>query len=148
MIGLASTLFIRTPIVRNTTYLQRGEKNFFPYLKFPPHFCQAKWPAHAQAIGPDGTCITKISSINFARPCRRSPRPTDGRATSTPPRHVGQQVTRCKPLFRRVSAPPSQPRETGILGAPLPPRLPPRSAWKRPKRVSQRAFHGAAAAAS
>ena len=44
-------------------------KNFSPCLKFPPHFCQAKWPAHAQPIGPDGTCVTKLSSINFAQPC-------------------------------------------------------------------------------
>ena len=44
-------------------------KKFFPCLKFPPYFCQAKWPAHAQPIGPDGTCVTKLSSINFARPC-------------------------------------------------------------------------------
>ena len=44
-------------------------KKISPCLKFPPHFCQAKWPAHAQPIGPDGTCVTKLSSINFARPC-------------------------------------------------------------------------------
>ena len=49
--------------------LQRGAKIIFPRLKFPPHFCQAKWPAHAQPIGPDGTCVTQLSSINFARPC-------------------------------------------------------------------------------
>ena len=45
-----------------------------PCLKFPPHFCQAKWPAHAQPIGPDGTCVTKLSSINFARPCTMYPK--------------------------------------------------------------------------
>ena len=45
-------------------------KNFSPCLKFPPHFCQAKWPAHAQPIGPDGTCVTQLRSINFARPCK------------------------------------------------------------------------------
>ena len=28
-------------------------KKIFPCLKFPPHFFQAKWPAHAQPIGPD-----------------------------------------------------------------------------------------------
>ena len=44
------------------------QKNF-PCLKFPPHFCQAKWPTHAQPIGPDGTCVTELSSINFAQPC-------------------------------------------------------------------------------
>ena len=34
-------------------------QNFFSLcLKFPPHFCRAKWPAHAQPIGPDGTCVT------------------------------------------------------------------------------------------
>ena len=44
-------------------------KNCFPRLKFPPHFCQAKWPAHAQPIGPDETCVSQLSSINFARPC-------------------------------------------------------------------------------
>ena len=49
--------------------LQRGAKKLSPCLKFPPHFCQAKWPAHAQPIGPDGTCVTQLSSINFARPC-------------------------------------------------------------------------------
>ena len=49
--------------------VQRGAKIFSPCLKFPPHFCQAKWPAHAQPIGPDGTCVTQLSSINFARPC-------------------------------------------------------------------------------
>ena len=41
---------------------------------FPPFWNSrlisgAKWPAHAQPIGPDGTCVTKLSSINFARPC-------------------------------------------------------------------------------
>ena len=40
-----------------------------PCLKFPPQFCLAKWPAPAQPIGPDGTCVTQLSSINFARPC-------------------------------------------------------------------------------
>ena len=49
--------------------LQRGAKKVSPCLKFPPHFCQAKWPAPAQPIGPDGTCVTQLSSINFARPC-------------------------------------------------------------------------------
>ena len=49
--------------------VQRGAKKVSPCLKFPPHFCQAKWPAHAQPIGPDGTCVTQLSSINFARPC-------------------------------------------------------------------------------
>ena len=49
--------------------VQRGAKKFSPCLKFLPHFCQAKWPARAQPIGPDGTCVTKLSSINFARPC-------------------------------------------------------------------------------
>ena len=52
-------------------YLQRGAKKISPCLKFLPHFCQAKWPAHAQPIGPNGTWVTKLSSINFARPCTR-----------------------------------------------------------------------------
>ena len=45
------------------------QKKNSPCLKFPPHFCQAKWTAHAQPIGPDRTCVTQLSSINFARPC-------------------------------------------------------------------------------
>ena len=47
----------------------RGAKKISPCLKFPPQICQAKWPAHAQPIGPNGTCITQLSSINFAPPC-------------------------------------------------------------------------------
>ena len=39
----------------------------------PPLFCQAKWPAHSQQIGPDGTCVTNLKSINFARPCVLNP---------------------------------------------------------------------------
>ena len=38
--------------------VQRGAKIFSPCLKLPPYFCQAKWPAHAQPIGPDGRCVT------------------------------------------------------------------------------------------
>ena len=30
------------------TSIQRGAKKISPCLKLPPHFCQAKWPAHAQ----------------------------------------------------------------------------------------------------
>ena len=58
--------------------VQRGAKKIFPCLKFPPHFCQAKWPAHAQPIGPDGTCVTQLSSINFARPCKYKPEHHEG----------------------------------------------------------------------
>ena len=47
-------------------------KKISPFLKFPHHFCQAKWPAHAQPIGPVGTCVIKLSSINFALPCSQS----------------------------------------------------------------------------
>ena len=46
------------------------QKKISPCLKFLPNFCQTKWPARAQPIGPDGTCVTKLSSINFARPCK------------------------------------------------------------------------------
>ena len=49
--------------------VQRGAKKFSLCLKFLPYFCQAKWPAHVQPIGPDGTCVTKLSSINCAPPC-------------------------------------------------------------------------------
>merc|ERR1719270_2595576 len=59
-------------ILRFGANVQFGAKKNSPCLKFPPHFCQAKWPAHAQPIGPDGTCVTKPSSINFARPCTYS----------------------------------------------------------------------------
>ena len=55
--------------IRYDSDLQRGANISFSYLKFLPHFCQAKWPAHVQPIGPDRTCITELSSINFARPC-------------------------------------------------------------------------------
>ena len=57
------------PFTMIAVSIQRGANKISPCLKFPPHFCQAKWPAHAQPIGPDGTCVTKLSSINFARPC-------------------------------------------------------------------------------
>ena len=49
--------------------LQRGAKKISPCLKFPPHFCQAKWPANAQPIGPDGTFVIQLSSLYFARLC-------------------------------------------------------------------------------
>ena len=40
-----------------------------PCLKFPPQFCLAKWLAKAQPIGPDGTFVTQLSSLYFARLC-------------------------------------------------------------------------------
>ena len=49
--------------------IQARAKKLSPCLKFPPQFCQAKWPAYAQPIGPDGTCLTKLSPLFFARPC-------------------------------------------------------------------------------
>ena len=51
---------------REERSVQRGAKKCFPCLKLSPNFCQAKWPAHAQPFGPDGTCVTQLSSINFA----------------------------------------------------------------------------------
>ena len=50
-------------------YYRLVQKKFCPCLKFPPQFCLEKWPAHAQPFGPDGTCVTLLSSINFAQPC-------------------------------------------------------------------------------
>ena len=63
--------------------LQRGAKKISSCLKFPPHFCPAKWPAHAQPIGPDGTCVTQLSSLNFARLCSRLAGRAQGRGTDT-----------------------------------------------------------------
>ena len=47
-----------------------SKKKLFPCLKFPPQFCLAKWPADTQPIGPDGTFLTQLSSLYFARPCK------------------------------------------------------------------------------
>ena len=44
-------------------------KKMSPCLKFPPQFCLAKWLAKAQPIGPDGTFVTQLSSLYFARLC-------------------------------------------------------------------------------
>ena len=83
-------LLVKCHKMRHTAWC----KKISPCLKFPPHFCQAKWPAHAQPIGPDGTCVTKLSSINFARPCRerldkekgcRDPKKEEARPCSTLP---------------------------------------------------------------
>ena len=62
------TNLLLSPRILNysSSTVQHGAKNLSPCLKFPPHFCQAKWLAHAQPIGPDGTRITQLSSINFA----------------------------------------------------------------------------------
>ena len=50
---------------RNTAWC----KKMSPCLKFPPQFCLAKWLAKAQPIGPDGTFVTQLSSLYFARLC-------------------------------------------------------------------------------
>ena len=50
-------------------HIQARVKKFSPCLKFLPQFCLAKWPANAQPIGPDGTLLTQLSSLYFARPC-------------------------------------------------------------------------------
>ena len=44
------------------------KKKLSPYLKFPPQFCLAKWPALAQPIGQDGICLTQLSSLSFSLP--------------------------------------------------------------------------------
>ena len=49
-------------------HIQRGAKTLSPCLKFPPHFCQAKWRAHAQPNGPDGTCVTKLAPLILLDP--------------------------------------------------------------------------------
>ena len=54
----------------NFATVRARAKKISTCLKFLPQICQAKWPAHAQPIGLDGTCVTQLSSINFARPCR------------------------------------------------------------------------------
>ena len=41
---------------------------FFGQLEIPTSFLPSKMASLPQPIGPDGTCVTKLSFINFARP--------------------------------------------------------------------------------
>ena len=50
-------------------HVQARAKELSPSWKFSPQFCLEKWPANAQPIGPDGTFLTQLSSLYFARPC-------------------------------------------------------------------------------
>ena len=45
------------------------QKKFLHVRIFRPSFCPLTKAANAQPISPDGTCVTELSKVFFARPC-------------------------------------------------------------------------------